>query len=440
MRRANEALVVLLSGLGWLQAAVAAEQRSPPTPAPRETLQRVVPSAPSNAPPASKTGAPAVSSGGFGALPPPPQDAPVPMKESQSVEPGELLAISATMDDALQLAAQAQALGFSVKRRTNLAGLGFVVTTFRLPKDMGVGTALLALRKALPDVWADANHRFQLMGDEARTYGQRLIGWSTAAACGAGLRIGLVDTGVATDHPQLQGRAIRLRAVLPAGVSAAGADHGTATAALLVGRDTGLLPGAQLYAANIFRSREKEADTTAEWAVLGLDWMAENRVAVVNLSLGGPRNLLIEAAVQRLLETGIAVTAAAGNGGEGAAPVFPAAQPGVTAVTAVDAKMNPYRRANRGDYIAFAAPGVDVWTATPGKEGIFVTGTSYAVPYVTAALAAAHQSNPKIAWTAILEQLQARARDLGAPGKDPVFGWGLVQAGGCVGGKGRPKR
>jgi hypothetical protein len=391
-------------------------------------------------PPPSTAGAPTVSSGGFGALPPPPQDAPVPVKESQSVEPGELVAVSATMNDALQLASQAQALGFQVKRRTNLTGLGFVVTTFRLPKDMGVGNALLSLRRAMPDVWADANHRFQLLGDEARTYGRRLIGWNAAASCGLGLRIGLLDTIIATDHPQFQGRAIQLRGVLPTGVSVAGAEHGTATAALLVGRETGLLPGAQLYAANVFRSREKEADTTAEWVVLGLDWLAQNGVAVINLSLGGPRNLLVEAAVQRLLDFGIAVTAAAGNGGEDAPPVYPAAQSGVTAVTAVDAKMNPYRRANRGDYIALAAPGVDVWTAAPGKEGIFVSGTSYAVPFVTAALAAARQSDGKLAWPAILEQLQAKARDLGAPGKDPVFGWGLVQSGGCEGGKGRPSR
>jgi minor extracellular protease Epr len=435
MRRANKALIVALSGIGWLQAAAAAEPRPPSTTVPREVPQRVAPSAPSTAPPVSKPGAAAVSSGGFGALPPPPQDAPAPAKDNQSVEPGELVAVSANMNDALQLAAQAQALGLSVKRRANLSGLGFVVTTFRVPQD--VGSALLRLRQALPEVWADANHRFRLMGDESRTYGRRLIGWNGAANCGVGLRIGLVDTAVATDHPQFQGRAIQVRAVLPAGVEVAGADHGTATAALLVGRETGLVPAAQLYAASVFRSREKEADTTAEWVVLGLDWLVQNRVMVVNLSFGGPRNLLVEAAVQRLVESQIAITAAAGNGGERAAPVFPAAQPDVVAVTAVDAKMNPYRNANRGDYIAFAAPGVDVWTAAPGRDGIFVSGTSYAAPFVTAALAAARQSNGKISWPATLQQLQSGARDLGAPGKDPVFGWGLVQAPGCQARKGR---
>ena len=92
-------------------------------------------------------------------------------------------------------------------------------------------------------------------------------------------------------------------------------------------------------------------------------------MTVINLSLGGPRNLLVEAALQRTMQQGIVVVAAAGNGGADAMPVYPAAQPGVIAITAVDANLKPYPRANRGDYIAYAAPGVDVWVATPGGTG-----------------------------------------------------------------------
>lgn len=364
-------------------------------------------------------------------LPPPPKNAPpAPANESTAIEPAELVVVSSNMNEAQQLAAQAQALRLSVKRRTNLGGLGFVVTVFRVPKEAGVGNALLALRQAQPNVWADANHRFQLMGDEARQYGQKLIGWTGSASCGAGTRIGLVDTAIDTMHPMLRGRQIQTREFLTTGNTASSAEHGTATAALLVGSNIGLVPGAQLFAANIFRARDKETDTTAEWVVLALNWLAENRVSVINLSLGGPRNLLVEAAVQRLLDTGVAVVAAAGNGGDSAPPVFPAAQVGVIAVTAIDANAQPYKRANRGDYIAFAAPGVDVWTATPGRDGVFVSGTSYAAPFVSAALAAA-RSTTKAAWPTVVKQLQTRARDLGDAGKDNTFGWGLIQSGGC---------
>lgn len=365
-------------------------------------------------------------------LPPPPKNAPpAPARESAAVEPSELVVVSSNMNEAQQLAAQAQALRLSVKRRTNLGGLGFVVTVFRVPKEAGVGDALLALRQAQPNVWADANHRFQLLGDEARNYGQKLIGWNVSTSCGAGTRIGLVDTALDATHPMLRGRQIQTRDFLTTGNTTSGAEHGTATAALLVGNNIGMVPGAQLFAANIFRVRDKETDTTAEWVVLALNWLAENRVGVINLSLGGPRNLLVEAAVQRLLDTGVAVVAAAGNGGENAPPVFPAAQQGVIAVTAIDANAQPYKRANRGDYIAFAAPGVDVWTASPGRDGVFVSGTSYAAPFVSAALAAA-RATTKSAWPTVVKQLQTRARDLGDSGKDNTFGWGLIQSSGCA--------
>jgi len=192
------------------------------------------------------------------------------------------------------------------------------------------------------------------------------------------------------------------------------------------------VPDAHLYIANIFRDRgHRESDTTAEWIVLALDWLASQRVNIVNMSLGGPRNLLVEAAVQRMQERGVAVVAAAGNGGDKGPPVYPAAQPGVVAVTAVDAKLNIYKHATHGDYIAFSAPGVDVWTAAPGRDGVYVSGTSYATPFVTAALAEAHSANPKASWSALEQHLEHAARDLGAPGRDPVFGWGLAQAAGC---------
>jgi Subtilase family len=367
-----------------------------------------------------------------GPLPASPRDAPaLPQREDPRIEPGELVVVSSNMAEARQLAEQARGLGLAIRRRTILGALGFVVSVFRVPREAGVGDALLRLRQALPNVRADANHRFQLMGDDPKTYGRRLIGWNGTAACGAGQRIGLVDTPVEIRHPALSGRWIRTRAFLPNGVAAASAEHGTATAALLVGKNIGLVPAAGVYAANVFRARDKEADTTAEWVVFALNWLAESRVSIINLSLGGPRNLIVEAATGRLLDRGIAIVAAAGNGGADAPPVFPAAQPGVLAVTAVDARFEPYKRANRGEYISFAAPGVDVWTALPGRDGAYVSGTSYSAPFLTATLAVARQRNSKSTWPAIVKQLRTRARDLGAPGKDPVFGWGLIQAAAC---------
>ena len=366
-----------------------------------------------------------------GAMPPPPATPTqqvAAIKEDVTVEPGEVVVVSADMNEARQLQQTAQSMGFGIKRRTPLGNLGLVMSVLRVPKGTTVAAALDQLRQSLPNAWMDANHRYQLQSGKAVRYAPQAIAWNARAGCGAGLHIGLIDTAVDKTHPLFKGRTIAQRSFLASGIADAPKNHGTATASILVGSAPGgLLPDAQLHAAAVFRSRGKEVDTTAEWVVRALDWLAGEKVVVINLSLGGSRNLLLEAALQRVLERDIVIVAAAGNGGADAAPVYPAAQPGVIAVTAIDANLKPYGRDNRGAYIAYAAPGVDVWVATPGGDGAYATGTSYAAPFVTAVVAAAKWSQPRNNRAALDRLLQSKAKDLGASGRDNIFGWGLIQ-------------
>ena len=410
-------------------------------PAPEQTTQPAPEPAPSAAPteaPAPYLGAPPGTGGSMlgSPLPPPPQvqqGAAAAIKEDVSVEPGEIVVVSANMQEAQQLQQQAQALGVGIKRRAALGSLGLVVSVLRVPKGMSVADALAQLRQALPGAWLDANHRYALeAGPEV--YGPQLVGWpSGLRGCPGAPALGMIDTAVDLKHPAFAGRKVTVRSFLPAGVTPAPAEHGTAVASLLVGDGTGLMPGAALRAAQVFRLRgEHGADTTAELVVRALDWLAGQKVIAINLSFGGPRNQLVEAAIQRVEQLGVEVFAAAGNGGADAPPVYPAAQPGVVAVTAIDARLQPYAHANRGDYIAFAAPGVDVWAAAPGGGGKYESGTSYAVPFATAVFAAARVSQPAASNGALEKVLEAGAKDLGAPGKDSTFGWGLIRAvGGC---------
>jgi len=96
-------------------------------------------------------------------------------------------------------------------------------------------------------------------------------------------------------------------------------------------------------------------------------------------------------------------------------------------VTAVDSDAQPYPDANQGNYIAFAAPGVRVWTAGRPPTGSYQSGTSFAAPFVTAAVGVqlADGAGPEAA--EITRILARTARDLGPPGRDPIFGWGLLQ-------------
>jgi subtilisin family serine protease len=102
----------------------------------------------------------------------------------------------------------------------------------------------------------------------------------------------------------------------------------------------------------------------------------------------------------------------------------------VIAVTAVDRESRIYSRATRGDYIALAAPGVRLRTVTPRGGDTARSGTSFAVPYVRAAAATLLARNSGLDHADIIHLLSVAARDLGAPGRDPVYGWGLLQTAG----------
>jgi subtilisin family serine protease len=158
-------------------------------------------------------------------------------------------------------------------------------------------------------------------------------------------------------------------------------------------------------------------------------------VTVVNLSFAGPKDPLVHFAIQEMARAGIVVVAAAGNEGPSAPPSYPAAYPEVIAVTAVDRNLAPYRYANRGAHIDVAAPGVGIWTALPGRKVGQQTGTSFAVPYVTAVLAMNHTqlegrgADPFAPKRRAIEVINGNIMRLGgAMQRSPIFGAGLVQA------------
>lgn len=368
-------------------------------------------------------------------LPPAPATAKVEHDPPNTLEPGEITAFSDDMVQAQDLARQMASRGIKVIRRRKMTALGLVVSVFRVPKDTIVTNMVTSLTKAFPDVVLDANHLYHLQGGHpGKLYAAGMIGWQVTASCGSGLKIGVIDTGIDLQHPALREKKITTESFVTVGFKPADNDHGTAIAALLVGDDGkdihGLIPAAQLYVAEVFRNKHKhESDTTVEWLISGLDWLLSQHVALINMSLGGPSNRLLEVAVKRVMEQGVPVIAAAGNNGSHGPAVYPAAQQGVVAVTAVDADARSYSHANHGQYIRYAAPGVDVISA--GKHGArYFSGTSFATPFVTATLAVTRSLNPAMSLPDALKFLDAKTKDLGDPGRDPVYGVGLIQTDG----------
>ena len=357
--------------------------------------------------------------------------------DSDTMEPGQICVVNRDPAAADRFEEAVRKMGYTRQKRRHLKGLGFVMSIFGAPQGYTVRQGILELRDKFPGVVIDANHRYRILASrttDPHRYGQSMVGWTTASAdCRQAARIGLVDTHIDRSHPALVKQDIVTRSFLPDTVPTAPESHGTAIATLLVGRSSqdncGLLPRSQLVVAEIFRHRDARHVDTTTWSIArALDWLVGEGVQVINLSFGGPRNALLSLAVSRTLNQGIVLVAAAGYlEGGGGEPEYPAAQQGVLAVTALDAAMQPYRHVRTGRYIAYSAPGVDIWV--PGKGGgKFVSGTSFAAPFVTAAIASLQLTHPAWETHQVLQVLEKSARDLGEPGRDPIFGWGLVQA------------
>jgi subtilisin family serine protease len=327
--------------------------------------------------------------------------------------------------------------GFTVVREQRLDGLDLAVVVLAPPRGLSLRRAVDRLRALDPSGSYEFNHVHSPAGAPAGApapAATRPVGPPVQAG---GTRLGLIDTGVDARHPALAGATIRQQGF--AGADRPGA-HGTAVASLLAGRAgpfAGAAPGAALFVADVYGGSPAGGASTG--VAEALAWMVRNDVSVVNVSLVGPRNALVEAAVRRAAGRGVLIVAAAGNDGPAAAPLYPAAYAGVIGVTAVDARGRPLPEAARGPHIDFAAPGADMAAAGSNQGYVQVRGASFAAPLVAGLLARRGGGDQAV------RALAAEARDLGDRGPDPVYGRGLVGADlrvdpGAVGARGRLSR
>ena len=127
------------------------------------------------------------------------------------------------------------------------------------------------------------------------------------------------------------------------------------------------------------------AQGTSLAIVKGLQWAVDQGAKVINMSFAGPRDPILQQAIKRLTDQGIILIAAAGNAGPKSPPLFPGADPNVIAVSATDVDDKTYKNANRGKYVAIAAPGVDILVPAPEGGYQLTTGTSVAAAHISAA-------------------------------------------------------
>ena len=336
----------------------------------------------------------------------------VPVENDDAGNPyreGELVIMS---DDA-GLVARAETLGFGILETRQLASIGSVVARLRRPEGVSSREALEMLRTREPASPSGYNYIYRAAGEapdqpyrEQRSPGS---GGATTAT-----RVGIIDGFSSSkfgewlverliDKPALNG-------------------HGEAVTTILL-RDlanTYRVAPAKLMLLDVMRQHGSTGAADVVALVFAFDRLVTARVDFANLSLAGPDHPALRRAIQQSLKTGMVIVAAVGNEGPAAPPAFPAAYDGVVGVAAIDNTGRPYLYSGRGPHVDIAALGVEVSSAGAGGELI---GTSYAAPHVTAMLAGSRATG---SGSSIEALLAAFSQDAGAPGRDPIYGLGIL--------------
>jgi subtilisin family serine protease len=247
-------------------------------------------------------------------------------------------------------------------------------------------------------------------------------------AHGANVTIAVIDSGIDVKHPELAN-------AIADNFDALGSKegphvHGTGIAGAIVShaRLMGSAPEARILAIRAFGAAPNGAESTSYVILKGLDYAAAHGAQIVNMSFAGPKDALLERAIAAAVAKGIVMVAAAGNAGPKSPPLYPAANANVIAVTATDAQDRLFAASNRGSHIAISAPGVDIFLPAPDEKYQMTSGTSFSAAYVSGLAALMLERNPALKPGEVRAILMKTARDLGAPGRDDLFGAGEADA------------
>ena len=247
-------------------------------------------------------------------------------------------------------------------------------------------------------------------------------------AHGLNVLIAVIDSGIDLKQPELANSIAESFDAL--GSKEGPQVHGTGVAGAIAAhaRLMGSAPAAKILAIRAFGTTPNGAESSTFVVLKGLDYAAAHGAQIVNMSFAGPKDALIERGIAAAAARGIVMVAASGNAGPKSPPLYPGANPNVIAVSATDAQDRLFAASNRGGYVALAAPGVDIFLPAPDEKYQMTSGTSFSAAYVSGLVALMLERNPALKPDEVRAILTKTARDLGAPGRDDLFGAGEADA------------
>ncbi|WP_347110295.1 S8 family serine peptidase [Paenarthrobacter sp. S56] len=317
--------------------------------------------------------------------------------------------------------------------------------------------SLVAAPSALADSWRDKEHWLKESG----------ITNAWQVSKGAGVKVAVIDSGIDGDHPDLKGvvtgGADASGAGAPNGQKSIGAkpEHGTLVATMLAGRGhttpapapsaspsaapavppaggpegmVGVAPEAEIISVSTWLgSPNPGGKTDQEQIPVAVRWAVDNGAKVINISLGStspdwPQSW--DAAFLYAEQKDVVIVAAAGNRVGGNVQVgAPATIPGVLTVAGLDREGNAsVDSSSQGISIGVAAPAEELVGGIPGGGYAEWAGTSGAAPIVSGVAALIRSKWPEMSAKQVINRIVSTAKDAGSPGKDPIYGYGVLDA------------
>lgn len=256
-------------------------------------------------------------------------------------------------------------------------------------------------------------------------------GWG--ASQGLAIKVFILDTGIDSDHPDLVANLHEGKSFVP--TESTTEDYhghgthcaGTVAAAINGYGVVGVAPYAYLHPVKVLSST---GSGNWSWLIAAIDWvMAKKGPRIISMSLGGVAPAAVKTICDSAYADDILLVAAAGNSGPGDNTVLdPARYDSVIAVSAIDSADVIAAFSSRGPQVEIAAPGVNVLSTTRGGFYGGMSGTSMACPHVAGAAAMGWGSHRTVNNKQVRKLLQMTAFNLGAPGRDNLYGFGRVDA------------
>jgi len=242
--------------------------------------------------------------------------------------------------------------------------------------------------------------------------------------------VAVIDTGVQSDHPDLKGRlAEGYNVIHPGTPPEDDVGHGTHVAGIIAATVNNAegVAGMTWYTKIMPIKALDSSGTGSTYSVAeAVIWATDHGADVINLSLGNyAQAAFLHDAIKYARGRGVLVVAASGNDNTDQ-PGYPAAYPEVLAVAATDPDTGRAYFSNYGDYIDLAAPGTNIPSTYPGGRYAALSGTSMASPHVAGLIALIRAVNPGLSPDEITQLLRETATDMGAPGPDPEYGYGVI--------------